>query len=48
MPVPSAPAGGGEHRHAPGGDGVGERDGDGGVAAGVGDDFRVDVERLGK
>ena len=40
--------GGGEHGHAPGGDGVGDGDGDVGVAVAVGDDFRIDVERLGK
>ncbi len=40
--------GGGEHGHAPGGDGVGEGDGDAGYAVAVGDDFGVDVEGLGE
>jgi hypothetical protein len=38
--------GGGEHGHAPSGDGVRDGDGYGGVAVGVGEYLRVDVERL--
>ena len=46
---PSAPRlRGGEHGHAPGGDGVGDGDGDAGVAVAVGDDLGVDVEGFGE
>ncbi len=37
---------GGQHGHAPRGNGVGNRNGDVGVALGVGDDLRIDVERF--
>ena len=40
--------GGGEHGHAPGGDGVGHGNGDAGAAVAVGDDFGIDVERFGE
>ena len=39
---------GGQHGHAPGGDGVGDRDRDIGVALRVGDDLGIDVERFRK
>ena len=38
--------GGGQHRHAPRGDGVRHRNHDAGAAIAVGDDFGIDVERL--